>query len=240
MVSTKKAIIALFLLLIFHLAQAQRLNTGFNMDFYGINVTQFPSGIVYSETSYKAYYAKQLQAPAGMQMNYGANLIVDYNRFFVTTRFDLSAPLSGIIYKFSYPIGGNNFTNYYSRIQYQRSEISACFAYYIKIQQFFRPFVEAGIGRSIPYFYQEDFSDDKSFKTLWTGRQEIRKLMELDKSYNYLILGYGYRGDVFSFYSRYNIRLGNQTVFFSNLSFGMAVYTKFSKIRKHYIYQPED
>jgi hypothetical protein len=240
MISIKKAILVLFLLLVFHLVRAQRLNTGFNMDFYGIKVTQFPSDIVYSETSYKAYYVKKLQAPAGMQMNYGANLIVDYNRFFVTARFNLTSPIKGDIYKLSYPIGGNQFRDYYSRIQYQRSEISACFAYYVKIQQFFRPFLEAGFGRSLPYFYQEDFSDDKSFKTLWTGRQEIRKLMALDKSYNYLILGYGYRGDLFSFYSRYNIRLGNQTVFFSNLSFGMAVYTKFSKLRKHYIFQPED
>jgi hypothetical protein len=92
----------------------------------------------------------------------------------------------------------------------------------------------------MPYFYSEDFSDDKSFKTLWTGRAELQKQLGLDKAYNFLILGYGYRGDFFSFYTKYNIRVGKSEIFYSNLTFGMAVYTKFSKLRKHYIYQPEE
>jgi hypothetical protein len=240
MKNIKRATIGLFLLFSFQLAHSQRINTGFSMDLYGINITRFSSDVIFSETSYKGYYVKRLQAPGSMQTNYGGNILIDYSRFFVVTRFDINSPIKGVIYKLSYPISGNKFEDFYSRIQYQRSEISASFAYYIKVQKFFRPFLEAGLGRSMLYFYREDFSDDKSFKTLWTGRQEIRDLMRLDKPYNYLIIGYGFRGDMFSFYSRYNIRLENKDVFFSNLSFGIAVYTKFSKIRKHYIYQPED
>jgi hypothetical protein len=241
MTSLKKAGLLLLLLFVFYAASAQRLNTGLSIDFYGINLTKFPSEIIFSETNYKAYYIKKLQAPSGFQLqNYGLNLIADYSRFFVNTRFNLSSPVNGIIYKFSYPIGGNEFVDYYSKIYFQQTELSASFGYFIKAQRFFRPYLEAGIGRTFPYFYREDFSDNKTFKTLWTGRHEIREFIGLYKPYTYMTLGFGYRGDMFSFYSRYNIRLGNQKVFYSNLAFGMAIYTKFSKLRKHYIYQPEE
>lgn len=240
MINLKKGMALIFLLTGFYVAQSQRLNTGINFDFYGVNLTRFPSSVVFSETSYKAYYVKQLQAPSAIQYNIGANMIVDYNRFFVNTRFSIASTIKGTIYKLSYPIAGNDFLDYYSRIGYQQTELSATFGYFIKVQNFFRPYLEAGIGKTFPYFYREDFSDDKSFKTLWTGRQEIREYMGLFKSYNYLVLGFGYRGDMFSFYSRYNIRLGNNNVFYSNLAFGLAVYTKFSKLRKHYIFQPEE
>ena len=69
---------------------------------------------------------------------------------------------------------------------------------------------------------------------------EIKEFMGLYKPYNFIVLGLGYRGDMFSVYARYNIRMGNYDVYFSSLSFGMAIYTKFSKLRKHYIFEPEE
>ncbi|TAL73829.1 MAG: hypothetical protein EPN88_04180 [Bacteroidetes bacterium] len=240
MIHLKKALTLSFFLISFYVINAQRLNTGVNFDFYGINITRFPSAIVFSETSYKAYYLKLLQAPAGLQYNYGFTIIADYSRFFINSRFSLYSPFTGIIYKLSYPIAGNKFLDYYSRIQFQQAEISGSFGYFLNTRSFLKPYLETGLGRTFPYFYVEDLSDDKKFKTLWSGRQELRKYLNLDKPYTYFILGFGYRGDMFSFYSRYKVRLGHNDVYFSNLSFGMAVYTKFSKLRKHYIFQPEE
>jgi len=240
MESIRKTSVLIILLLITVAVGAQRLNTGVNFDFYSVNFTRFPTDVVFSETSYKAYYVKQLQAPSGMQYNIGLNLIADYSRFFVNTRATLNSTIKGTIYKMSYPIAGNTFTDYYSKISYQQSELAATFGYFIKAQKFLRPYVELGIGKTFPYIYREDFSDDKKFKTQWTGRQEIRNYLDLYESYNFMILGYGYRGDMFSFYTRYNIRLGKQEVYYSSMAFGLAVYTKFSKLRKHYIYQPEE
>jgi hypothetical protein len=241
MTNVKKAGTLIFLLISFYTAPAQRLNTGVSMDFYGINLTKFPSDVFFSETTYKAYYIKKLQAPSGFQIsNYGFNLIADYSRFFINARINLSlSPSKGIIYKFSYPIGGNKFMDWYTGINFMQTQISASFGYFINAQKFFKPYLEAGIGRTLPYYYREDMSYEKSFDHSWE-RFEMKELMGLYKAYNYLILGYGYRGDMLSFYTRYNIRLGNQSVFYSNLSFGIAIYTKFSKLRKHYIYQPED
>jgi hypothetical protein len=240
MTSLKKPGIIIILLLYCYIASAQRLNTGVNFDFYEINLTKFPSDIIFSETSYKAYYIKKLQAPTGGIYNIGFNILVDYSRFFISTRINLSTTITGTIYKLSYPISGNKFQDYYSKIGYQQTETSASFGYFLKVQKFFKPYVEFGIGRALPYFYREDFSTDKKFKTLWAGRQEIKEYVSLYKPYTYLIVGFGYRGDMFSFYSRYNIRMGNQNVYYSNMTFGMAVYLKFSKLRKHYIFQPED
>jgi len=236
----KKVLFLSILLFSSVFAGAQRLNTGINFDFYGFNLTHFPTDVVFSETTYKAYYVKQIQIPAAFQYNFGVNLVADYSRFFVNTRFNINSTVKGVIYKMSYPIGGNEFKDYYSKIGFQQTELSATFGYFIKVQNFFRPYIEAGVGKTFPYFYVEDFSDDKKFKTQWTGRQELRKSIGLDQSYNFLIVGLGYRGDMFSFYTRYNIRVGNYDVFYSNLSVGLAVYTKFSKLRKHYIYQPEE
>jgi len=236
----KRAGFLFILFLLTTVAGAQRINTGFNMDLYGFHITRFPGDIVFSDYSYKGYYLKRLQAPGSFQQNYGLNLIVDYSRFFINGRANLTAPIKGVIYKLSYPVGGNSFADYYSRIQYQRTELAASFGYILKGETFVRPYIEIGFGRSMPYFYREDFSDDKSFKTLWTGRAELQKQLGLDKAYNFLILGYGYRGDFFSFYTKYNIRVGKSEIFYSNLAFGMSVYTKFSKLRKHYIYQPEE
>jgi hypothetical protein len=240
MVRIKKGGVILFILLGFYSAQAQRLNTGFNMDFYGINITRFPSDIIFSETTYKAYYIKKLQAPSGMQTNYGLNILVDYSRFFFNARVNLSAPIDGMRYKYTYPIGGNQFTDYYSKIYCQQAAITGSFGYFFSPQQFFKPYLEVGIGRASPYFYQEDFSYDKSFKKLWSNHNEIKEYMGLYKPYNFLVLGLGYRGDMFSVYTRYNIRMGNYDVYFSSLSFGMAIYTKFSKLRKHYIFEPKE
>jgi hypothetical protein len=222
------------------IAGAQRINTGFNLDLYAFHFTRFPGDIVFSDYSYKGYYLKRLQAPGSLQNNYGANIIVDYSRFFINGRMNITAPIKGVIYKLSYPVGGSSFSDYYSRIQYQRFEFSATFGYFLKTSTFMRPFIEAGFGRSSPYYYREDFSDDKKFNSLWYGRAELQKQLALDKSYNFLVLGYGYRGDFFSIYAKYNIRVGKQDIFYSNLSLGFAGYTKFSKLRKHYIYQPEE
>jgi hypothetical protein len=240
MIDLKKTGCLLFFIISISVAHAQRLNTGINMDIYGIHLTRFPSDVVFSETTYKGYYVKKIQAPRGFQQNYGINILIDYSRFFVNARFNLTAPLKGVIYKLSYPIGGNAYMDYYSKIYYQQTEFSASFGYFIKTQSFRRPYLEAGFGRAFPYFYTEDFSDDKSFDTYWAGQHEIREYMGLYKPHNFLILGYGYRGDNVSAYLRYNIRLGNQNVYYSTLSLGFAFYTKFSKLRKHYIYQPEE
>lgn len=238
----RKCVIVILLYTSINVAQAQRLNTGISFDFYGIHLTKFPSDVFFSSKNYQAYYIKQIQAPSKLNFDLGLSLIVDYSRFFVNTKLAIaSSSTSGIIYKYSYPIAGNQFIDYYSRIEYQQAELSGSFGYFLSSKSYFRPFVELGIGRTFPYFYSEDVSTSKSFDYTLAGRNdEMRDYLGLDKQYTYLMLGLGYRGDMLSVYTRYNVRLGNQTVFYSNLCFGIAVYTKFSKLRKHYIYQPSD
>lgn len=242
MVNFKKYLFSFILLTLFCIASAQRLNTGLSMDFYSINITRFPTDVFFSETSYKAYYIKQLQTPSGFQLsNYGFNIILDYSRFFVNTRVNLSLPpQKGVIYKYSYPIGGNEFSDWYTAVFYMQTEFSASFGYFLNAQKFFKPYLEVGFGRTFPYYYREDFSYEKSFDHSWTDQSEMKEFLGLYKSYNYLMLGFGYRGDMLSVYTRYNMRLGDQSVYYSTLSFGIAVYTKFSKLRKHYIFQPEE
>jgi hypothetical protein len=242
MINFRKYLFVTILFLSYSAAQAQRLNTGISMDFYGMSITRFPSDVFFSETSYAAYYIKQLQAPSGFQLaNYGFNIIIDYSRFFVNTRVNLSLPpQKGVIYKYSYPIGGNEFSDWYTAVFYMQTEVSASFGYFLNAQWFFKPYIETGIGRTFPYFYREDFSFEKSFDHSWSDHNVMREYLGLYKSYNYLMLGFGFRGDMFSAYTRYNIRLGDQSVYYSTLSFGIAVYTKFSKLRKHYIFQPEE
>jgi hypothetical protein len=232
----------LFLLLTWAVhAPAQRLNTGLSLDFYGINFTKFPSDVVFSETNYRAYYVDPTQAPKDAQLaNYGLNIAVEYNRYFAKIRGNFSNLMNGIVYKYSYPISGDRMQDYYTRILFQRTELSGSFGYLLNTQKFLKPYIELGYGRVFPYLYAEDFSTDKDFKSLWRGRHEVKELMQLDKSYNFLMLSFGYRMDMLSVYARYSARLGNYDVFYSNLSFGIAFYTKFSKLRKHYIYQPED
>lgn len=233
--------VVIVLLLCNNFSQAQRLNTGFSIDFYSMHITKFPSDVFFAATSYRAYYIKKIQTPAKFNMNIGLNLIVDYSRFFVNTKLNVaSTATSGVIYEYSYPIGGNGFSDYYSRIEYQQFEVSGTVGYFMNSRSYLRPYVEVGVGRTFPYFYREDMSFLKSFDKLWSDRYEMRDYLDLDKQYNFLILGFGYRGDMFSAYTRYNVRLGSQTVFYSNLTIGLAVYTKFSKLRKHYIYQPAD
>ena len=235
----RKFIIVILLCTIINVTQAQRLNTGISFDFYGIHLTKFPSDVFFSSKNYQAYYIKQIQAPSKLNFDLGLSLIVYYSRFFVNTKLNIASTASyGIIYKYSYPIAGNQYSDYYSRIEYQQAELSGSFGYFLSSRRYFRPYVEAGIGRTFPYFFSEDVSTTKSFDRLWSDRYEMRDYLELDKQYTYLMLGLGYRGDMLSVYARYNIRLGSQTVFYSNLCFGIAVYTKFSKLRKHYIYQP--
>jgi hypothetical protein len=219
---------------------SQRLNTGFSYDFYGLYFTRFPNNYIFSETNFKAYNIKQFQVPSQMQQNYGVNIIIDYSRFFINTRLSISSPVNGLIYKFSYPIGGNKETVYYSKVQFQGADLSASFGYFLKVEKLMKPYLEAGIGRSMPYFYREDLSTDRDFLTQWLGRQEIKKYMGLYKPFNFLMIGIGYRGNMTSIYTRYNIRIGHREVFYSNLSFGIAFYTRFSNLRKHYIYQPEE
>jgi len=222
-------------------AEAQRLNTGVSIDFYSFNPTRFPSDLIFSETNYKAYFIETMQSPRDLQLgNYSLNLNAEYGRYFINTRFGLNSTLNGLIYKMSYPIGGKQFTDYYSRIQFQKTELALSFGYILNPQKYLKPYFEAGFGKSMPYFYREDFSTDKTFSKLWSGQEEIKELLSLHESYNFLMLSAGYRADFFSCYVRYTTRLGDYPVHFSSLTFGIAAYTRFSKLRKHYIYQPDE
>ena len=177
----------------------------------------------------------------GMEDNFTLSLVVDYNRFFVDGSFGMNAYLiNGIKYKYQYPVGSDAFKTYYTRITCGQTDISGSFGYILASRRFMRPYVEAGFGRCSYPNYIEDMSDEKSFKSYWSNRTEMRNYAEIDRPFNYLLLGYGYRGDLFAVSARYKIRLGHHEVFYSNLSLGMTVYTKFSKLRKHYIYQPEE
>jgi hypothetical protein len=225
--------------LIIHSADAQRLNTGFTFELYGIHPTKFPSDVFFSNTSYKAYYIEEWQSPKKFSYNFGISLIADYSRFFVNTKlFIANTSSSGVIYKYRYPIGENDFKDYYSRIEYQQAELIGSLGYFLNTQKYFKPYVELGIGRTFPYFYSEDVSTDESFDSYWSDQYELRDYIELDKQYTFVTIGLGYKGDIMAFYGRYNIRVGNFDVYYSNFYFGLSVYTKFSKLRKHYIYQP--
>jgi hypothetical protein len=234
-----------YILLLFctlHIAVgAQRLDIGFSYDFVGFCPTRFSNPVFFSETSYKAYYIKKLQCPWGMQDNISLSLAIDYNRFFVTGGFGLNSYLiNGIKYKYQYPVGNDGFKTYYSRISCAQTEIEGSFGFILASRSLMRPYIETGLGRLFNPNYREDISDKKTFSSFWSNRTELRNYAELDKPFNYLLLGYGYRGDLFSVYARYKIRLGHHEVFYSNLSIGMSMYARFSKLRKHYIYQPEE
>lgn len=169
------------------------------------------------------------------------NAVADYNRFFVKVSFGLNSNLIyGMRYNYKYPIGENSFKTYYSRIAFSQTDISGSFGLVVSSRGFMRPYIEAGLGRCMNPTYREDMATEKSFESFWSDRTELRNYTELDKPFNYLLIGYGYRGDLFTISARYKIRLGHHDVYYSNLSLGMSIYTKFSKLRKHYIYQPED
>ena len=221
-------------------AHAQRLNTGITYEVYGIHIAKFPSDIIYSETNYMAYYIKQVQSPGALNLNMSANLVVDYSRFFMSLKFGILSTPNGIIYQYDYPIGADKFTTYYTKISYQATDITGSAGYFLSAQKFFKPYIELGAGRTSPYFYSEDMSTDRKFGSQWTGRHEIKDILELDKAYTYLLAGIGYRGDLLDVSARYRIRIGDHAAYYSTLSFGFSMYTKFSKLRKHYIYQPED
>jgi hypothetical protein len=221
--------------------EAQRLNIGLNYDFVGFNPTHFPGRVFFSETSYKAYYIKKLQCPWGAQNNISASLVIDYNRFLISATFGMNAYLIyGTRYSYEWPMAYNDSRTYYSRIQHTQSDLSGSIGYLLSSRHFLRPFVELGFGRWFKPTYIEDMATEKSFKSYWSNRTELRNYAELDKASNYLLIGYGYRGDLFSINARYKIRLGRHEVYYSNLSLGMSVLTRFSKLRKHYIYQPEE
>jgi hypothetical protein len=238
--SGRRILSVLFFLILCNLLQAQRLNTGLTYEIYGIHLTKFPNDIIFSETNYMAYYIKQIQSPGALNMNISANIVVDYSRFFMSLKFGLFSAPNGIKFKYTYPIGGDQFTTYYSKISYQATDISGSVGYFLNAQKFMKPYFEMGIGRISPYFYSEDMSTDPKFLSQWTGRHEITNVLQLDKSYTYIVTGLGFRGDIMAVSARYRIRMGDHVSYYSTLSFGLSIYTKFSKLRKHYIYQPEE
>lgn len=230
--------IALFLM---QCLSAQRLSTGMSLDFYGFNPTRFPSDIIFSETSYMAYRIKQFQSPSGWQLsNYGWNLWLEYHRYYLNVRGNLSSPTKEIMYSYTYPVGGDIDLTYYSRIMYQQFQFSAAAGYFLNTQRLFKPYIEAGLGRSLPYFYREDYSTIKDFSYAWFGREEIKEQTGLSHPSNFLVLSTGVKANSLAFYLRYLIRLGNHDMFYSNLSIGFSASTKFANVRKHYIYQPEE
>jgi hypothetical protein len=221
--------------------EAQRLNFGFTYNFIGLYPTHFSRSLFFSETSYKAYYIKKMQCPWGMQSNMALNVAIDYNRFIINGSLGLNSYLvSGTKYSYTYPLGENVDRTYYSRIQHSQTDFSGSIGYILSSRHFMRPFVEIGFGRWQKPTYREDIATEKSFKSYWSNRTELKDYAGLDKAANYLLLGYGYRGDMFAIAGRYKIRLGRHEVFYSDLGIGMTVLTRFSKLRKHYIYQPEE
>ena len=223
-----------------NIIQAQRLNTGITYDIFGYHPTKFPTDIIFSETNYKAYYIKQYQAPHALTVNISANLVVDYSRFFLSAKFGIASTPNGIVYKYSYPVSGDAFTDYYSEISYQMTDISGSIGYYVNRQRFIKTYLEAGLGRSSAYFYSENMSTDPKFGSQWTDRHEITDYLQLDKSFTYILTGIGFRMDIMAISARYKMRVGDFNTYYSSLSFGLTLYTKFSKLRKHYIYQPEE
>ncbi|MCX6333863.1 MAG: hypothetical protein NT092_06100 [Bacteroidia bacterium] len=175
-----------------------------------------------------------------MTENISANLVVDYSRFFLSLKFGIAALPNGIVYKYSYPVGGGEFTDYYSEISYQMTDLSGSIGYYVNRQRLVKIYLEAGLGRSSAYFYSESMSTDPKFSSQWTDRHEITDYLQLDKSFTYILTGIGFRMDIMAISARYKIRIGDFNTYYSSLSFGLTVYTKFSKLRKHYIYQPEE
>lgn len=230
----------LLFLIICPFLQGQRLNTGLTYEFFGIHAVHFPSDIIFSETNYSAYYVDQFQTPADLNMNIAGNIVVDYSRLFMSLRGGIFTVPNGVKFRYEYPVGGDEFTTYYSKMQYFCGDISLSIGYFMNAQRFMKPYLEAGVGRVAPYMYNEDMSDDPKFLSQWTGREEIKNTIQLDKSYTYLLAGVGLRGDLLAFSARYRMRIGDFPVYFSTLSFGITIYTKFSNLRKHYIYQPED
>lgn len=227
----------LFLLLTVY-APAQRLDVGLTYSFLGFYPTRFPTDIFFAGSSYRAYYIHKMQVPWGMQMHFSADLVAEYSRYFIMGRFGMNeTPIEGLKYKYTYPVGNDGFQEYYSRIETGQTDISGSVGYILKSRRHFRPYLEIGVGRSSHPIYREDVSNTKSFSSQWTDQYELRDLTELDKPFNYLIVGFGY----FNFLSaRYNIRLGHHDVFYSYFDIGIQFFTKFSQLRKHYIYQPEE
>jgi hypothetical protein len=238
--AVRRLLTLIMLLFCSYIIQAQRLNTGLSFDIYGFHPTRFPTDIIFSETNYKAYYIKQYQAPRALTMNISANLVVDYSRFFLSLKYGIASTPNGIVYKYSYPVSGDKFTDYYSEISYQMTDLSGSIGYYVNRQRLLKTYLEAGLGRSSAYFYSENMSTDPDFGSQWTDRHEITDYLQLDKSFTYILTGIGFRMDIMAISARYKIRVGDFNTYYSSLSFGLTVYTKFSKLRKHYIYQPEE
>lgn len=223
------------------LLEGQRLNFGFTYNFIGLYPTHFSKSLFFSETSYKAYYINKMQCPWGMQSNMSLNIVIDYNRFLINGAVGLNSyAVSGTKYHYEYPLGENVDRTYYSRIQHSQTDFSGSVGYILSSRHFMRPFVEVGFGRWQKPKYIEDIATDKSFKSYWSNRTELKTYTGLDNAANYLLIGYGWRGDLFTLGGRYKIRLGKHEVFYSDLEIGMSVLTRFSKLRKHYIYQPEE
>jgi hypothetical protein len=237
----RKLAVLLLLSICSFVGKPQQINTGISMDFLNYYYTKFSSDVFFSPNSYKAYNIRNTQTKMNMGVNMGVHLILDYSRFFINTKFAILGNTSGVVYKYSYPISGNKFRDYYSKIEYQQLEVHGSLGYFLSSKKLYRPYIEAGFGRAFPYLYTETVYDSKSYDHYYSGmKDEMKELMGLNKQYNFILTGLGYRGSYVSVYLRYIFRLGYHDVYFSYFTFGVAAYTKFSRLRKHYIFQPPE
>ncbi len=239
---TCRKLILIFLFFSSIIANAQRLNFGFGMNFMNLYSTHFKENVVFARHSYKAYYVKQNQFSfsASYQFSFIAN--VDYGRYIFTTEFGYFFQNDGLRTKLSYPIGYNEFNDYYSKISFTGYSINPIVSYVITNRHTLKLFAEIGLPYAIQnraLLNEKIAYGPKSADTYMANQNEMISEFGLDHDYFNLMFGIGYRLATGSFGLRYVNKLNSKSDTESNLGYftiNISVFTNFSKLKKHYIY----
>ncbi|MBI5540807.1 MAG: hypothetical protein HY951_12155 [Bacteroidia bacterium] len=242
----KKIIFSLLIFVIlFQLsANSQRLNFGFGFNFLGFYTTHFKENIVFADHSYKAYYVNKTQfSTAGAyQFNFLTNL--DYGRSTFTLELGYFVMNDGLVTKLSYPVAGNNFENYYSKISYGGYCITPIVSNVFSSRRMFKLYAEAGLPFMI--LNKALMSETVSYESRKGGsltylKDKNEMINEFGMTHDYfnILVGIGFKSSMFSISLRYINKINKINDPANNLGYftlNMSVYTKFSKIKKHYLY----
>lgn len=225
-------------------ANAQRLNFGFGINFLGLYTSHFKENVVFADHSYKAYYVKKTQfsGAGAYQFNFLTNL--DYGRSTFTLELGYFTMNDGIVTKLSYPVAGNSFENYYSKISYGGYCITPIVSNVFSSRRMFKLYAEAGL----PYMMLSKglMSETVSYDsrkggslTYLKNKNEIINELGLTHDYFNILVGIGFKSSIFSISLRYINKINKIADPSNNIGYftlNMSIYTKFSKLKKHYLY----
>ncbi len=168
---------------------------------------------------------------------------VDYGRYLFSAELGYFIQQNdGLKTKLSYPIGNNEFRNYYSKISYAGYSLSPIIGYVLNGRRSFKLYAEAGLPFVV---LNESMVSEKialarkSSTDSWSDQDEMTSEYGLTHDYLNWMAGIGYRISAGSMSIRYISKINNASDTGSRLGYftlNITALTNFSKLKKHYIY----